>query len=63
MDWDKLFKLEPAEKCSAYVEDLSTPDRWWFSGSQSYSPWKCTYSIRTHTTDDHHSRNHLQRLC
>jgi hypothetical protein len=30
MDWEKLFKLEPAEKCSAYVEDLSTPDRWWF---------------------------------
>jgi len=28
MDWDKVFKLEPAEKCSAYVEDLSTPDRW-----------------------------------
>ena len=28
MDWDKLFKLEPAEKVSAYVEDLSTPDRW-----------------------------------
>ena len=28
MDWEKLFKLEPAEKCSAYVEDLSTPDRW-----------------------------------
>ena len=28
MDWEKLFKLEPAEKVSAYVEDLSTPDRW-----------------------------------
>jgi hypothetical protein len=28
IDWDKLFKLEPAEKCEAYVEDLSTPDRW-----------------------------------
>ena len=28
MDWEKLFKLEPAEKCSAYVEDLSTPDTW-----------------------------------
>jgi hypothetical protein len=23
--------LEPAEKCDAYVEDLNTPDRWWFS--------------------------------
>ena len=31
IDWDKLFKLEPAEKCEAYVEDLSRPDRWWFS--------------------------------
>ena len=31
IDWDKLFKLEPAEKCEAYVEDLSLPDRWWFS--------------------------------
>ena len=28
LDWEKLFKLEPAEKCEAYVEDLSTPDRW-----------------------------------
>lgn len=28
MDWEKVFKLEPAEKCNAYVEDLSTPDRW-----------------------------------
>ena len=28
LDWEKLFKLEPAEKCDAYVEDLSTPDRW-----------------------------------
>ena len=28
MDWVKVFKLEPAENCEAYVEDLSTPDRW-----------------------------------
>jgi hypothetical protein len=28
IDWVKLFKLEPAEQCEAYVEDLSTPDRW-----------------------------------
>jgi hypothetical protein len=28
IDWEKLFKLEPAEKCEAYVEDLSLPDRW-----------------------------------
>jgi len=28
IDWEKLFKLEPAEKCDAYVEDLSAPDRW-----------------------------------
>lgn len=28
LDWEKLFKLEPAESVSAYVEDLSTPDRW-----------------------------------
>jgi len=28
IDWEKLFKLEPAEKCDAYVEDLSVPDRW-----------------------------------
>ncbi len=27
IDWVKLFKLEPAEQCEAYVEDLSTPDR------------------------------------
>ena len=28
MDWEKLFKLEPAERVSAYVEDLSVPERW-----------------------------------
>jgi hypothetical protein len=28
IDWEKLFKLEGAEKCDSYVEDLSTPDRW-----------------------------------
>jgi predicted component of type VI protein secretion system len=28
LDWEKVFHLEPAEKVSAYVEDLSTPDRW-----------------------------------
>ncbi len=28
LDWEKLFDLEPAEKVSAYVEDLSRPDRW-----------------------------------
>lgn len=26
IDWTKLFKLEPAEKCEAYVEDLSAPN-------------------------------------
>jgi len=28
IDWEKLFKLEPAEKCESYVEDLSTPESW-----------------------------------
>ena len=28
MDWAKVFKLEPAEHCEAYVEGLSTPDSW-----------------------------------
>jgi hypothetical protein len=28
IDWEKLFKLEPAERVDAYIEDLSTPDRW-----------------------------------
>lgn len=28
LDWEKLFELEPAEKVTAYVEDLSTPDFW-----------------------------------
>jgi hypothetical protein len=28
IQWNKLLELEPAEKVSAYVEDLSTPDRW-----------------------------------
>jgi hypothetical protein len=29
LDWEKVFKLEPAEHVEAYVEDLSRPDRWW----------------------------------
>ena len=28
LEWEKLFQLEPAEKVSAYVEDLDSPDRW-----------------------------------
>jgi hypothetical protein len=28
LDWEKVFKLEPAERVEAYVEDLSCPDRW-----------------------------------
>ena len=30
IQWDKVLNLEPAEHCEAYVESLSTPDRWWF---------------------------------
>ena len=29
IQWDKVLQLEPAESVRAYVEDLSTPDRWW----------------------------------
>jgi len=28
IDWENLFKLEPAESVEAYVEDLSRPDSW-----------------------------------
>jgi len=28
INWDRLFKLEGSENCDAYIEDLSTPDRW-----------------------------------
>jgi hypothetical protein len=28
LDWNKLFELEPAEHCEAYIEDLSRPERW-----------------------------------
>jgi hypothetical protein len=28
IQWDRVLDLEPAEKVSAYVEDLSTPDSW-----------------------------------
>ena len=28
IQWEKLFRLEGSERCDAYVEDLSTPDRW-----------------------------------
>ena len=48
IDWEKLFKLEPAEHCEAYVEDLSTPDRW--QCKSNLDPLKCPYSVRTQTT-------------
>lgn len=28
IQWEKLLKLEPAERVSSYVEDLSAPDHW-----------------------------------
>jgi hypothetical protein len=28
LDWEKLFQLEPAERVSAYVEDLNAPGEW-----------------------------------
>ena len=28
IQWDRVLDLEPAERVSAYVEDLSVPDRW-----------------------------------
>ncbi|MFZ9893361.1 MAG: hypothetical protein ACO3FO_06235 [Candidatus Nanopelagicaceae bacterium] len=28
INWDKALDLEPAERVRAYVEDLSSPDRW-----------------------------------
>ena len=28
LDWEKVFNLEPAERVSAYVEDLSRPSSW-----------------------------------
>jgi hypothetical protein len=28
INWDDIFDLEGSEHCEAYVEDLSTPDRW-----------------------------------
>ena len=55
IDWEKLFKLEGAEKCDAYVEDLSLPDRWWFTGVLSYSPLKCANSVTTQSTYDSHN--------
>ena len=58
LDWEKVFKLEPAEKVSAYVEDLSTPDRWWVGNNErvvslcdSYlDRLKCPYSMSTTQT-------------
>lgn len=29
IDWNKVLDLQGNEKASAYVEDLSRPDRWW----------------------------------
>ncbi len=28
IQWDRVLDLEPAERVSAYVEDLSAPDSW-----------------------------------
>lgn len=28
IDWNKVLDLQGAEKASAYIEDLSRPDRW-----------------------------------
>lgn len=28
IQWDRVLDLEPSERVSAYVEDLSVPDRW-----------------------------------
>ena len=28
INWDELFDMGGDEHCEAYVEDLSTPDRW-----------------------------------
>ena len=27
IDWRKVFKLEPAEQCDSYIEELSASDR------------------------------------
>ena len=28
INWERLFELEGSERCDAYVESLSTPDKW-----------------------------------
>ncbi len=30
IDWNKVLDLQGNEKASAYIEDLSRPDRWWY---------------------------------
>ena len=45
IQWDRVLDLEPAEKVEAYVEDLSTPDRWWFSSNLYYKRQKSFDSI------------------
>ena len=30
IDWEKVLDVQGNESVSAYVEDLSTPDRWWY---------------------------------
>ena len=30
LDWEKVLDIQGNEKVVAYVEDLDTPDRWWF---------------------------------
>jgi len=40
INWEDLFELEGSERViDSYVEDLSTPVRWWFVAiADSYSP-------------------------
>ena len=30
IDWEKVLDVQGNESIKAYVEDLSTPDRWWY---------------------------------
>jgi len=63
LDWEKVFHLEPAEKVSAYVEDLSTPDRWWVGNNERAV--SCIWlfipcaTCRTGTINEHSLSDHV----
>lgn len=44
INWERLFELEPAEKVSAYIEDLNRDPVWWVCITNSCASWESVTS-------------------